>query len=65
MKTARKVKPFDAVAESRRWRARSSRELAGLSYEQLQAKLSQFATAKALLKPSARRNWRKAKPVAQ
>jgi hypothetical protein len=32
MKTARKTKAFDAVAASRRWRARSSRELAGLTY---------------------------------
>ena len=49
MKTLKKSKPFDAVAASRRWRARSSSELAGLTYEQLQARLSRFATAEALL----------------
>jgi len=48
-------KKFDAVAASRRWRARSSRELAGLSYEQLQARLRAFATADALVKPFAPR----------
>jgi hypothetical protein len=51
MKTAKKT--FDAVAASRRWRARSSRELAGLSYEQLRARLSKIATAEALVKPRA------------
>lgn len=54
-----KSKTFDAVASSRRWRARSSRELGGLSYEQLQARLSQCATADSLLKPKAPK-WRKA-----
>jgi hypothetical protein len=58
MKTSKKT--FDAVAASRRWRARSSRELAGLTYEQLQARLSEFATAEALVKPAPRRVWRKA-----
>ena len=57
MKTSKKT--FDAVAASRGWRARSSRELAGLTYEQLQARLSQFATADALVKPVSRRAWRK------
>lgn len=51
---------FDAVAASRRWRARSSRELAGLTYEQLQARLSRFATAEALVKSAPRRTRRKA-----
>ena len=33
MKTSKdKPKSFDAVAASRRWRVRSSRELAGLTY---------------------------------
>jgi hypothetical protein len=53
-------KSFDAIAASRRWRARSSRELAGLTYEQLQARLSRFATADALVKPAPRRARRKA-----
>ena len=59
MKT-RKNKTFDAVAASRRWRARSSRELAGLTYEQLQARLSRCANAATLLQPATRRPWRKA-----
>lgn len=59
MKTM-KVKTFDAVKESRRWRASSSRELAGLTYEQLQARLSRFASADALVKPTRRRTGRKA-----
>jgi hypothetical protein len=59
MKTM-KAKTFDAVKESRRWRASSSRELAGLTYEQLQARLSHFASADVLLKPTRRRTWRKA-----
>jgi hypothetical protein len=58
MKTLKKK--FDAVAASRRWRARSSRELAGLSLEQLQARLGRFATAEALVKPASRRRWSKA-----
>ncbi len=58
--TTLKNKTFDAVAASRRWRARSSRELAGLTYEQLQARLSQCASAETLLKPATRRTWRKA-----
>jgi hypothetical protein len=58
--TTRKNKTFDAVAASRRWRARSSRELAGLTYEQLHARLSQCASAESLLKPANRRTWRKA-----
>jgi hypothetical protein len=58
MKPLKKNKSFDAVAASRRWRARSSRELAGLTYEQLQARLSQYATAETLVKP-ARRTLRK------
>ena len=57
MKTSKKT--FDAVAASRRWRARSSRELTGLSYEQLQARLGQFATADALVKSAPRRAGRK------
>jgi hypothetical protein len=52
-------KKFDAVAASRRWRARSSRELAGLTYEQLHARLSKFATAEVLVKPADRRTARK------
>ncbi len=52
MKTSKKDKSFDAVAASRRWRARSSRELAGLTYEQLQARLSRFASAQTLVKPA-------------
>lgn len=60
MKTSRKNKPFDAVAASRRWRARSSRELAGLTYEQLQVRLSKFAVAETLLPASPRRLKRKA-----
>jgi len=60
MKTL-KSKTFDAVAASRRWRARSSRELAGLTYEQLQARLSRCASAEALLPPAKRRLWRKAR----
>jgi hypothetical protein len=52
-------KRFDAVTASRRWRARSSRELAGLTYEQLQARLSRFATAEAQVKPAPRRTRRK------
>ncbi|MEO7415164.1 MAG: hypothetical protein ABIZ81_17615 [Opitutaceae bacterium] len=56
MKTSKKTKAFDAVAASRRWRARSSRELAGLSYEQLHVRLSRFASAEALVKPAPRRN---------
>jgi hypothetical protein len=55
MKIAKKTKAFDAVASSRRWRARSSRELAGLTYEQLHARLSKFASADTLLKPASRR----------
>jgi hypothetical protein len=55
MKTAKKTQAFDAVAASRRWRARSSRELAGLTYEQLHARLRKFGSADALLKPAARR----------
>jgi hypothetical protein len=51
---AMKKKTFDAVAASRRWRARSSRELAGLTYEQLHARLSKLATADALLKAAPR-----------
>ena len=58
--TTLKNKTFDAVAASRRCRARSSRELAGLTYEQLQARLSQCATAEILLPPGTRRTWRKA-----
>jgi hypothetical protein len=53
-------KPFDAVAESRRWRDRSSRELAGLTYEQLHARLSKFSTVEALMKPELRSTSRKA-----
>ena len=49
MKTL-KNKRFDAVAASRRWRARSSRELAGLTYEQLQVRLSNCASAETLLR---------------
>lgn len=59
MKTL-KNKTFDAVAASRRWRARSSRELAGLTYEQLQARLSQCASAETLLSSAPRRSWHKA-----
>lgn len=59
MKTL-KNKTFDAVAASRRWRARSSRELAGLTYEQLQARLRECANAETLLRPAPRRTWRKA-----
>lgn len=59
MKTL-KNKTFNAVAASRRWRARSSRELAGLTYEQLQARLSKYASAETLVKPTPRRTWRKA-----
>jgi hypothetical protein len=58
--TFRKTKPFDAVAASRRWRARSSRELAGLTYEQLQVRLSKFAVAETLLPAPPRRLKRKA-----
>jgi len=53
-----KNKSFDAVAASRRWRARSSRELTGLTYEQLQARLSKFATAEVLVKPMRRSSAR-------
>ena len=60
MTTSKKIKPFDAVAASRRWRARSSRELAGLTYQQLQARLSQFASAEALVLPATRGKWTKA-----
>jgi hypothetical protein len=60
MKTLRKSKPFDAIAASRRWRRATSRELAGLTYEQLQAHLSRFATAEVLVKSSPRRLGRKA-----
>lgn len=56
MKTSKKPKPFDAVAASRRWRARSSRELAGLTYEQLHARLSRLANAETLVRPALRRN---------
>jgi len=56
MKTSKKIKTFDAVSASRRWRARSSRELAGLTYEQLHARLSGFASAETLVKPALRRN---------
>jgi hypothetical protein len=59
MKAFKKSKSFDAVAASRRWRARSSRELAGLTYQQLQARLSKFATADALVKPAPRHTRRK------
>jgi hypothetical protein len=55
--TSGKTKP---VAASRRWRARSSRELAGLTYEQLQTRLSKFATAETLLPAPGRRVRRKA-----
>ncbi len=60
MTTSKKIKTFDAVAASRRWRARSSRELAGLTYEQLHARLSQCASAEALLKSAPRRTRHKA-----
>jgi hypothetical protein len=53
-------KRFNAVAASRRWRARSSRELAGLTYEQLQKRLSRFATAEALVRPTERHASHKA-----
>jgi hypothetical protein len=56
MKTSKKPETFDAVAASRRWRARSSRELAGLTHEQLHARLSRFANAETLVKPALRRN---------
>jgi len=56
MKTSKKTKTFDAVAASRRWRARSSRELAGLTYDQLHARLSRFANAETLVKPATRRS---------
>jgi hypothetical protein len=52
MKTSKKAKSFDAVVASRRWRARSSRELAGLTYEQLRERLTRFASADTLLKPA-------------
>lgn len=55
MKPPKKTKAFDAVKSSRRWRLRSSRELAGLTYEQLHARLSKYATADVLLKPASRR----------
>lgn len=58
MKVSKKT--FDVIASSRRWRARSSRELAGLTYEQLQARLSKFASVDPLVKPVARRSGRKA-----
>ena len=53
MKTSKKAKSFDAVVASRRWRARSSRELAGLTYEQLRERLTRFASADTLIKPAA------------
>lgn len=53
-------KRFNAVAASRRWRARSSRELAGLTYEQLRERLSRFATAEALVRPTGRHASHKA-----
>jgi hypothetical protein len=49
-----KKESFDALAASRRWRARSSRELAGLTYKQLRERLSRFATAEALVRPTGR-----------
>jgi hypothetical protein len=55
MKTSKKTKAFDALVASRRWRARSSRELAGLPYERLHARLSKYASADVLLKPAPRR----------
>jgi hypothetical protein len=55
MKSERKTKAFDALAASRRWRARSSRELAGLTYDQLHMRLGKYASADVLLKPSSRR----------
>lgn len=64
MKTSKKTKTFDAVVSSRRWRARSSRELAGLNYEQLHARLSRFASAEALVKPALRRNAVRSRRVA-
>jgi hypothetical protein len=51
---------FPLFVFPRQWRARSSRELAGLSYEQLKVRLSRFATAETLVKPVVRRKWRKA-----
>jgi hypothetical protein len=60
MTPSKKNKPFDAVAASRRWRARSSRELAGLTYEQLQARLARCANADSLLPSKKLRTWRKA-----
>jgi hypothetical protein len=59
MKTSKKT--FDAVKASRRWRARSSRELAGLTYEQLQERLGRFANAESLLKPGERHGARSRK----
>jgi hypothetical protein len=56
MKTSKKT--FDAVKASRRWRARSSQELAGLTYEQLRARLEGCATAQGLLSPAERRKGR-------
>lgn len=64
MKTSKKTKTFDAVASSRRWRARSSRELAGLTYEQLHARLSRFASAETLVKPALRRSVARSRRVA-
>jgi hypothetical protein len=54
MKAAKKTKAFDAVKSSRRWRIQSSRELAGLTYEQLHVRLTKFASAEVLLKPAPR-----------
>lgn len=64
MKTSKKTKTFDAVAASRRWRARSSRELAGLTYEQLHTRLSRLANAETLVKPALRRNVTRSRRVA-
>jgi hypothetical protein len=59
MKTSKKT--FDAVAASRRWRARSSQELAGLTFEELRERLGKSASAQVLIKPARRRVLRKRK----
>jgi hypothetical protein len=45
IKKAKKTKPFDAVAASRRWRIATGRKLRGLSFEQQQELLRRTTEA--------------------
>jgi hypothetical protein len=49
-----KKKTFDAVAESRRWRIQTARELRGLTFEQQQALLQRTTEAFFAEKPARR-----------